>query len=370
MKIGVEAKWLFRGPPSGRRVVRNLVSGLADIAQDDEIHLFLDARGRDEPLPANVDRAHCHYVWAGNNQLSNVFVVSRLADRLGLDSVVYQNFVPPRTVARHARVAFVHDAIFEEHPSFFTWQERLYFKPLRFLTSTADRVCTVSSSERERLVRYGYATLERVDVVPNAVDNVLSSHEPRSSGGVLEQHDIRAPFVLYVGRVNARKNIATLVQAMKHLSVPDVQLVIAGAIDRTAASLPSIVESAGVRERTRLLGAVDDDTLRALYATASVFCFPSLDEGFGLSPLEAMACGVPTIVSDRPALRETCGDGAIYIDPMSAPAIARAIDDVLTDASKARSLKEAGMRRATGFTWERSARLLLASAHEAARSLT
>jgi glycosyltransferase involved in cell wall biosynthesis len=369
MKIGVEAKWLFRGPPSGRRVVRNLVSGLAGVARDDELHVFLDERARGEPLPPNVDPERCHFVWAGNNQLSNVFVVSRLADRLGLDSVVYQNFVPPRTVARHARVAFVHDAIFEEHPSFFTWQERLYFKPLRFLTSTADRVCTVSSSERERLVRYGYAPHERVDVVPNAVEDVLSTRE-QSSAVDLGQHGIRAPFVLYVGRVNARKNVATLVQAMHQVASSDVQLVIAGEIDRTAASLPSIIDSAGVRERTRLLGAVDDDTLRALYGAATVFCFPSLDEGFGLSPLEAMACGIPTIVSDRPALRETCGDAALYIDPLSAPAIARAIDDLVADSEKRESLREAGVRRASCFTWDQSARLLLASAREAARSLT
>ncbi len=368
MKIGVEAKWLFRGPPSGRRVVRNLVSGLADVAHDDELHLFLDERARDAPLPPNVDPAHCHYVWAGNNQLSNVFVVSRLADRLGLDSVVYQNFVPPRTVARHARVAFVHDAIFEEHPAFFTWLERLYFKPLRFLTATADRVCTVSSSERERLVKYGYAMAERVDVVPNAVDNALSTPEQPSSAH-LRRYGVHEPFVLYVGRVNARKNLATLVHAMKHVT-SDVRLVIAGEADRTAANLPAVADSAGVRERVQFLGAIDDDTLRALYAAASVFCFPSLDEGFGLSPLEAMACGIPTIVSDRPALRETCGDAAVYIDPLSAPAIAQAIDHVLTDALKAGSLREAGVRRAACFTWEQSARLLLASAHEAARSLT
>ena len=142
MKIGIEAKWLFRGPPSGCRVVRNLVNALVAIGGTDELHLFLDQRARSEPTPAGIAPERCHYVWAGNNQLSNVFVVPRMADRLRLDAVVYQNLSPGK--AKHARIAFVHDVIFESHPQFFTRTERLYFRPLRYLAARADRVCTVS----------------------------------------------------------------------------------------------------------------------------------------------------------------------------------------------------------------------------------
>jgi glycosyltransferase involved in cell wall biosynthesis len=364
MRIGIEAKWLFDGPPSGQRVVRNLVRSLSDVAGDDELHLFLDERSRGTPTPVDPDR--CHYVWAGNNQLSNVFVVPRVADRLGLDSVVYQNFVPPRQTARHARVAFVHDAIFDSHPSFFTWRERLYFKPLRFLTATADRVCTVSESERERLVRLGYAPADRVDVVPNAVGDGFAHGS--TDDVLLADVGVRAPYVLYVGRLNVRKNVATLVRALALTRSASLTLVIAGAPDGTSADLGDVATEAGVADRVQLLGPVSDELLRALYASATVFCFPSLDEGFGLSPLEAMACGTPTVVSDHPALRETCGDAAIYVDPLDPAAIASAIDRLMDDPSARTRLRDLGLARVQTFSWEASARRLLESLHEAARS--
>jgi len=363
MRLGIEAKWLFRGPPSGKRVVRNLVATLA-ARRDVELHLFLDARdGRTPPWPDDVRR---HGVWAGNNQLSNVFVVPRVADRLGLDAVVYQNFAPP--AAQHARIAFVHDAIFESHPECFTWRERLYFAPLRSLAARADRVCTVSASERTRLVTYGYARADRVDVVPNAVDAAFAPRASLPAGsveGVLAAYGITGRFVLYAGRLNARKNVDVLIRAASLLRSHDLAVVVVGAADRTCPDLRAIAAAARVTDRVRLLGAVDDATLRALYASATVFCCPSLDEGFGLTPLEAMASGAPTVVSDVPALRETCGDGALRVDPRNHAALAAAIDALADDALRRETVREAGLRRARAFTWERSADCLLAAVRTA-----
>lgn len=368
MKIGIEAKWLFDGPPSGQRVVASLVRSLADVAVDHELHLFLDARSRGEPVPADIPERQRHYVWAKNNQLANVFVVPRAADRAGLDAVVYQNFVPPPSQARHARVAFVHDVIFESHPEFFTRRERLYFKPLRYLTHRADRVCTVSGCERSRLVRFGYATPDRVDVVPNGVDEafVPREHLPGvESERVLDRFDAPERFVLYVGRLNARKNVAALVRAVAHFTSPDLQLLIAGAADATSEDLAGIAAASGVADRVRLLGRVNDADLRVLYSAATVFCFPSLDEGFGLCPLEAMASGTPAVVSNAPVMVETCGDAAVYVDPRDPKAIASAIDALIADAARHTELRYAGLARARTFNWNDSARRLLASVQAA-----
>ncbi len=371
LRIGIEAKWLHRGPPSGRRVVQSLVDALPDVAGNDEIHLFLDARSRGEAPPAGVPAARCHYLWGGNNQLSNVLAVPRAANRLGLDVVVYQNFVPPRRAARHARVAFVYDAIFESHPTYFTWRERLYFRPMRALAATAERVCTGSACERDRLVRHGWAPRERVDVVPYAVDASFVPRDrlPVEGERALAAVGVREPFVLYAGRLNARKNVATLVRAMAHVRDADVSLVVAGAADATCEDLHAVAAAAGVEGRVRMLGAVGDELLRALYAVADVFCFPSLDEGFGLCPLEAMACGTPAIVSRTLVLAEVCGDAAVYVDPTSPAAIGAAIEGVLGDPGRRAALREAGLRRARAFDWTHSARALLASARAAARSL-
>lgn len=368
MKIGIEAKWLFRGPPSGSRVVRNLVSALAARDGDDEFHLFLDERARSEPIPNGIPADRCHYVWARNNQLANVFVVPRHADRLGLDAVVYQNFSPPPSAAKHARIAFVHDVIFESHPAFFTRRERLYFTPLKYLSARATRVCTVSASERTRLVQFGYASAERVDVVPNAVDDAVANGDSLPAGArhhVLSALGAEGRFVLYAGRLNARKNVASLVRAMAHVNDVGLSLVIVGAADRTSVDLGALAAAVGVADRVRLLGAVSDAELRVLYAAATIFCFPSLDEGFGLCPLEAMASGTPSVVSNVPAMVETCGDAAVYIDPNDPVAIATAIDALVGDDARMSALRIAGRARARSFSWDRSAELLLASVRSA-----
>jgi glycosyltransferase involved in cell wall biosynthesis len=368
MRIGLEAKWLFRGPHSGRRVVRNLVRGLARVARDDELHLFLDARDRGETLPVALPDDRCHYVWAGNNQLANLFVVPRAADRARLDAVVYQNFAPPRSGARHARLAFVHDVIFESHPAFFTRRERLYFSTLRYLTARADRVCTVSNTERDRLVRLRYARADRVDVVPNSVDERFSPRErlPRASiEALVEKLGVPETFVLYAGRLSARKNVAALVRAMALVRTSNLPLVIAGAADATTSDLSRIAAEAGVANRVRLLGPVSDDELRVLYAAATVYCFASLDEGFGLGPLEAMASGTPAIVSNLPVMVETCGDAAVYVDPSDPAAIARAIDSLVGDSARRTALRSAGLARAGAFTQQGAAERLLRSVQAA-----
>ena len=373
MKIGLEAKWLFRGPPSGRRVVRSLIRGLARVAPDDELHLFLDARDRGEALPVALPDERCHYVWAGNNQLANLLVVPRAADRARLDAVVYQNFVPPRGRARHARLAFVHDVIFDSHPAFFTRRERLYFSTLRYLTARADRVCTVSNTERDRLVRLRYARADRVDVVPNSVDERFAPRDrlPRAStDAILERLAVPATFALYAGRLNVRKNVAAVVRAMALVRSPDLPLLIAGAEDATSIDLMRIAAEAGVAHRVRLLGSVTDDELRVLYAAATVYCFVSFDEGFGLGPLEAMASGTPAIVSDLPVMVETCGDAAVYVDPSDPAAIATAIDGLVNDSARRATLRAAGLARAATFSEQCAARRLLRSVQAAIRQLS
>jgi glycosyltransferase involved in cell wall biosynthesis len=373
MRIGIDAKWLWRGPPSGRRVVRNLTRSLLELATGDEIHLFLDARSQGAPLPLDLPENRRHYVWASNNQLSNLIIVPRAADRLGLDVVLYQNFVPLPWTARHARVASVQDVIFASHPEFFTRTERLYFAPLRYLTSTADRVCTGSETERRRLIRHGYAREDRIDVVPNAVDSG-GEFVPREALAeaerlrVTERYALPPRFVLCAGRVNVRKNVATLVRAMR-LVHSDLVLVVAGAPDGTCADLTQVAASAGVAAKVRLLGAVPDDDLRALYALATLLCYPTLDEGFGLPPLEAMAAGTPVVASNSAVLRETCGDAALHVDASDPAAIAGAIDRVAADADLRAALRRAGFARAATFTWKRSAERLLSTIRLAAQSV-
>ncbi len=367
MKFGFDAKWMFDGPASGRRIVRGLANSLCRVAGDHEIHLFLDALHEDKWDSIELPRAQQHYVWAGNNQLSNLLAVPRVADRLGLDVVAYQNFVPPSFAARHARIAFVHDVIFHESPRFFTPAERLYFSTVRPLTRGANRACTVSHSEKQRMVRYGFSDASTIDVVPYGIDDVFKKAAPDGAvaHATLRDLGVTAPFVLYVGRLTVRKNVDTLIRAMRHVVTRPLDLVIVGASDKTAPDLPALAASIGVADRVRFLGAIYDDRLAALYAHATAFCFPTWDESYGLPPLEAMAAGAPVIASDLPVLREMYGDAAVFADPHSEHAFARAIDTVAADTAGRADFQARGRARAAGFTWERAATLLIESGRSA-----
>jgi glycosyltransferase involved in cell wall biosynthesis len=340
-----------------------MVRGLANAARGDEVHVFLDERTRSSPLPCGIAPERCHYVWGGNGLLSNMLAVPRAADRLGLDVVLYQNFVPPRALAHHARVAYVYDVIFESHPEFFTVRERLYFSPLRGLTAGADRVCTETESERTRIVRLGYAAADRVDVVPPPVDELFALERVAVAAGIPA---LPARFVLFVGRLNTRKNVQTLVRAMQYVRNRELALVIVGSRDATSPDISAIARDAGVADRVHLMGGVSDRALRAIYARATLFCFPSLDEGFGMPPLEAMALGIPVIASRIPAVVESCGDAATYVEPRDERAFAAAIDSLACDQPRRDAQRAAGFKRAGTFTSERFAIGILGSLHAAA----
>jgi len=367
MKIGFDAKWFFDGPASGRRIVRGLVGGLSRTGGVHEIHYFLDSASRSHRAEIEVPDAQQHYVWAKNNQVSNVLAVPRLADQLGLDVVVYQNFVPPSMITRHARVAFVHDVIFHESPQYFTPIERLYFSTVRPLTRNAERACTVSLHEKQRMVRLGFSTAERIDVVPYGIDDVFKSAEPRSLNQIstLKDMGVHVPYVLYVGRLTRRKNVSTLIQAMAHLQSP-LELVIVGAPDKTAGDLPALARELGVERKVRFLGPIYDDRLAALYAGAVAFCFPTWDESYGLPPLEAMAAGTPCVVSDIAVLREMYQDAAVFADPQDPRAFAAAIDQLHKNPDHVAEVRVKGRQRAASFTWDRAAGQLLCSALAAA----
>jgi glycosyltransferase involved in cell wall biosynthesis len=164
--------------------------------------------------------------------------------------------------------------------------------------------------------------------------------------------------VLYAGNIKPHKNLERLVAAFGLLKQrsghEDVKLLIIGDEINRYGSLRRSVEAAGVRQDVRFFGFVPSKTLSALYRLASVFAFPSLYEGFGLPPLEAMACGTPVVTSRISSLPEVVGDAALLIDPYSTEDIAHGLERVLGDESLRDELSARGRARVKQFSWERS----------------
>jgi glycosyltransferase involved in cell wall biosynthesis len=179
---------------------------------------------------------------------------------------------------------------------------------------------------------------------------------------VKERYQIRGRFILYAGNIKPHKNLDRLIAAFGHLKQlrghEDVKLLIIGDEVNKYGSLRRSVEAAGVRQDVRFFGFVPDQTLSALYRMASVFAFQSLYEGFGLPPLEAMACGTAVITSRISSLPEVVGDAAVLVDPYSVEDISDGMAKLLDDDALRAELVRRGRERARQFSWERSVKAI------------
>lgn len=366
MRIGYDAKWYFDGPASGRIVVRRHLDALARLAGPHSLVAILDSKHRGQALDGDADELERTWMWGSNNLVANTLLLDRVARASRLDVVIVHNFAP---LSRHCpSVAFVHDILYREFPQFYTARERLYFSPLIALSRLASRICTPSDSERQRLVAAGVASASRVDVVPLGVDESFrprEQHDPRSIEDVRRQLRLPERFLLFVGRINDRKNLTSLLNALPLINDREIPLVVVGERDWKSADPAPLCRTLGIEARVHFVGAVDHDRLPLVYSLATAFVFPSWAESFGLPPLEALRSGVPVIVSRATSLPEVCGDAAIYCDPESPRSIAEATSAVLADPALRRELSSRGIARAAQYTWAHSARLLLNSAQMA-----
>jgi glycosyltransferase involved in cell wall biosynthesis len=249
-------------------------------------------------------------------------------------------------VASGRNVVVIHDAAALREPSWYSrayaaWQRAV----LPVVVRRARHVVTVSEFSRRELIELAGADPERVSVVSGGVDHarMRPGADPAPALAAL---DLPRAYVLTVASRLARKNLAALEPVARRLRERGIDLVAAGGI-RPQFAAPD--EAAG---GVRFLGVVPEDLLAGLYAGAEAFVLPSLHEGFGLPVLEAMACGVPVVASDRGALPETCGDAALLVDPTDPAAIAEALDAAMGDEA----LIAAGLAHAARFSWERTAR--------------
>lgn len=238
----------------------------------------------------------------------------------------------------------------------------------------ADRVIAVSKATCRDVETVLGIPMSRMRVVYNAPDPTFHPFTVPPDGGypteiqrVLDRYRIQYPFLLYVGRTNPHKNIPRLVEAFAvlrgevqdHPVYRDLRLLIIGdEISRYPALRQAVIQSR-VEDSVRFLGFVPIDTLRAFYQAAAAFVFPSLYEGFGLPPLEAMACGTPVVCSNVSSLPEVVGDAAEIVNPENVFDIARGIREVLLDRALRGRLVERGFDQARRLTWERTAQQVL-----------
>ncbi len=358
MKIAIDArKWRDYGIGT---YVRNLVRHLARIDHETTYYLLCDPAD-EATLRDLAENFVPVFESSAGYSLREHFSIPRQLRRLGVDLFHAPHYVLP-LLGRVPTVVTIHDCIHLLFPQYLP--NRLASRYARFMIGHAVRrsalVLTVSEASRRDILRFYPGTdPKRVRVVPNAIDHtIIEDPGVEEIERVKERYQLHDRFVLYAGNIKPHKNLERLVEAFGCLkrdpAFGDLKLLIIGDEINRYGSLRRAVEIAGVRQEVRFFGFVPDRTLAALYRLASVFAFPSLYEGFGLPPLEAMACGTVVVTSNISSLPEVVGDAALLVDPHSAEAIAGAIARALTDEGLRRQLIEKGHERVGHFSWERS----------------
>jgi glycosyltransferase involved in cell wall biosynthesis len=269
-----------------------------------------------------------------------------------------------------ATVLTVHDLSLLLHPE--THERRRVRRARRrlpLMARAARALIVPTESVRREVCAHLRVAPDKVFVVPEAARACFSPLEFSETEEVRRRLGVGAEFLLAVGTIEPRKNLSALVAAFEDVlrarPAGDLQLVIAGGRGWLSEPLFEAIERSPVRGRIVLAGYQTDDALRALYSSCRAFVYPSLYEGFGLPPLEAMGCGAPVVAGDVPAVAEVTGGAARLVNPRDTRALARALLELLDDEAARRTLSAAGLRRAAAFTWQRTARMTLAVYAEA-----
>ncbi len=340
--------------------VRNLLRHLARIDQTTEYVLL--CRPVDEDLGRRLgENFRTVPEQAGTYSIREQWTVPLDLRREGIDLFHAPHYVlPPLTPCKS--VVTIHDCIHLRFPQYLP--NRLAYayawSSLWVATHRSTRVLTVSEASKRDILRYFSVPESKIDVIYNAIDEQFDeSPTDAEIGRVRERYQLEDPFVLYAGNIKPHKNLERLIEAFSMLrknGFEQVKLLIIGDEISKYATLRRAVHRHKLHHQVRFLGFVSDKTLACLYRLAGVFVFPSLYEGFGLPPLEAMASGTPVITSNVSSLPEVVGDAALLIDPNKPDAIFDAMRRVLTEPELAQSLRDRGLERVRHFSWERSIR--------------
>jgi len=222
----------------------------------------------------------------------------------------------------------------------------------------SDRILTVSEASKRDILHFFNVPPDKISVVYNAIDErIWEEPPPEDIARVRERFQLDQRFVLYAGTIKPHKNLVRLIEAFAQLrkgEFEELKLLIIGDEISKLPALRRAVHSYKLHKHVRFLGFLPDETLAALYRLASLFVFPSLYEGFGLPPLEAMASGTPVVTSNVSSLPEVAGDAAVLVDPYDVSSIVEGMRRVLSDSALANELRRKGLIRARDFSWERS----------------
>jgi len=371
MRIAIDYTAAIRQGAGIGTYVRNLVAAMLEQDQNNQYTLLTSGRPTAEhPFPAGenvrgrsilIPDRYLNILWYRLRAPLPATLFSGPAD-------IYHgpDFVLPPLGRAVRKVVTIHDLAFLEHPEYAVPSLAAYLhKVVPDAVQAADVVATVSHEVSRTLMTHFQVPREKLTVVPNGVaPHFRRITDPVILGATLHKYNLKHPLVLAVGTMEPRKNHLGLIKAFhqaqrRAAKNGPAMLAIAGGPGWLYDETQSLVTELHLERKVRFLGRVSDLELITLYSMADVFAFPSFFEGFGIPPLEAMACGAPVITSNTSSLPEVVGDAALQVDPHAIDALSEAILRLLDDESLREELRQKGYEQVKHYTWAASARKML-----------
>lgn len=357
MQIGIDARLMFHHPAGISRYTRRIIKAIATLNQTDQFTVFQHRRHTEPLVEQNNFRRATLYAPV-HSRLEQVMLPLELM-RFRMDLLHSPDFIPPLQT-RIPTVITVHDLAFLHWPHFLTKDSAAYYGQIDRAVYRARHIIVPSESTKKDLVGQLGVPSTKVSVIYEAADArfvPLPIEETRAA--VCRKFGLPETFILFVGTIEPRKNIDGLLQSFRSLldryRDREVGLAIAGGQGWLFEETLQLIEKLNLQNHVHLLGRVSDDDLHHLYVAAHCHVHPAHYEGFGLPPLEAMACGTPTIVSNISSLPEVVGDAALMVNPKNPEELAVAMQRLLSDETLHAEQREAGLRRARCFSWRLAA---------------
>ena len=375
MKIGIDIRSLLEGYRTGiGEYTYNLINEFLKKDTQNQYHLFYNQRHsiKKEPPRFEGENVKC-FDYKYPNQWFNLSLRylgwPRVEKLCGNPDVVwFPNFGFMNFNMRAPYVLTVHDLSFERYPEFFTPVHRLWHKMIncKKMALGAARIIAVSENTKRDLVDLYGVESQKVEVIYEGVCHTNYANEDANYANmrmVREKYNLPEKFVLFLGTIEPRKNIEVIIRAFDKLitnhssliTKDGYQLILAGGKGWNNEQIYKIYDQVKHKDKIRFLGYVEQDEKSALYNLASLFVFPSIYEGFGLPPLEAMACGTPVIISNTSSLPEVVGDAGLMVNPYNINELYEAMRVMLTDDVLRERFIEKGLERVKRFSWEKCA---------------
>ncbi|MGH9337197.1 MAG: glycosyltransferase family 4 protein, partial [Vicinamibacteria bacterium] len=339
--------------------LRNLIRNLPRCDSRNDYYLLCYAQ--DQELLKSLSPAfHHHFVTAPNYSISEHWSISLALRRIKADLFHAPHYVLPALVPCPA-VVTVHDVIHLLFPQYLPSRFAMHYarKMIGRALSRAQLVMTVSKASKRDLLGFFDVDESKILVIPNGIDPSMTRDLTLEEiERVRRRFQLTGRNALFVGNIKPHKNVERLIAAFALLrqdpAFSDLTLIVVGDDISKYPSLRRAVERHRVRPHVRFFGFVPEMTLVALYRAADIFVFPSLYEGFGFPPLEAMANGTPVVTSKISSLPEVVGDAALTVDPYNIEEIATAMKTLLSDGALRERLSARGRERAVSFSWEKA----------------